>query len=190
MRKLIALAIVAAAPALLADGNSDTATAKAKVHIVAPVKIVSDGEINFGQIVVDDVNQPASVVMTPKTTDNGGTTATLSGWDKCAQYKKNNVTVRAAEFHYSHDVQTTINAQVGITIDPTVSLTGGIGGPVTLTTNNDLPADLCALGSIKGQKEITGYVQFNHFGVGGKLDIPAGALGQKVGTLTVKVEYI
>lgn len=191
MRKLITLSLVAGLSSFaFADGNSDSATAKAKVHIVAPVKIVSDGEINFGQIVVDDITQDASVTMTTKTSDNGGTSAKLEGWSKCAQYKKNNVAIRGAEFHYSHDVQTAINANASITIDPSVTLTGGIGSDVTLKTNSDLPADQCALASIKGQKEIKDYVQFNHFGVGGTLTIPAGALGYKEGTLTVKVEYI
>jgi hypothetical protein len=191
MRKLITLALVAASPVLFAaDGNSDTATAKAKVQIVAPVKIVSSGEINFGQIVVDDVTQTAKVTMAVSTATDGNTVATLSGWDKCAQYKKNNVAISGAQFHYSQDVQAAVAANVKISIDSTVSLTGGIGGAVTLATNNDLPADGCSLADIKNQKEVAGYVQFKHFGVGGTLTIPAGALGYKEGTLTVKVEYI
>jgi hypothetical protein len=191
MRKLITLALVAASPVLFAaDGNSDSATAKAKVQIVAPVKIVSSGEINFGQIVVDDVTQQAKVTMKVDTAPDGNTSATLTGWDKCAQYKKNNVTVSGAQFHYTQDIQTAVAANVKITVDSSVTLTGGIGGAVTLATNNDLPAEGCSLGDIKGQKEITNYVQFKHFGVGGTLTIPAGALGYKEGTLTVMVEYI
>lgn len=190
MRSLITLALVAAAFPVFADGNSDTATAQAKVHIVAPIKVVSTGEINFGQIVVDDITQDASVKMTPHTTPGGYTTASLSDWNKCAPYAKNNVAIAAAEFHFSQDVQASVGATVKISVDPEVTLAGGYGPDVKLATNNDLPADGCFLGSIDGQTKIAGYVDFKHFGVGGTLNIPAGALGKKEGTLNVKVEYM
>lgn len=190
MRSLITLALVAAAFPVFADGNSDTASAKAKVHIVAPVKVMSTSDINFGQIVVDDVTQPASVKMVTNTAPGGNSVATLTDWNKCAPYAKNNVAITAAEFHYSHDIQTTVGAQVKITVDPEVTLAGGHGPAVKLITNNDLPADACMLPTIDGQTKIAGYVGFKHFGVGGTLNIPAGALGKKEGTLNVKVEYM
>ncbi len=190
MRSLITLALVAAAFPVFADGNSDTATAKAKVHIVAPVKVMATGEINFGQIVVDDVTQDASVTMITHSAPGMYSTATLTDWNKCAPYAKNNVAVTPAEFHFSQDIQADVAAQVKITVDPEVTLAGGYGPDVKLVTNNDLPADTCMLATIDGQTAIAGYVGFQHFGVGGVLQIPAGALGKKEGTLNVKVEYM
>ncbi len=189
MRKL-ALVLVAASASLFADGNSDTAKAEAKVHIVAPVKIISEGSINFGKIVVDDYNVPASVTMKVTTSNNGYTQATLTDWVACAPFKNSLAGVDAAQFHYSQDVQTSVAANVKVTIPATVTLTGGHGPACTLETLSDLPADDCSLANIKGQIEINDYVKFKHFGVGGKLNIPAKSLGEKKGELTVKVEYI
>ncbi len=186
MRTFIALALVAGASSFaFADGNSASTTATASVRIVAPIKILSNQNLDFGNIVVDDVNQAAQVTMTTSTSDGMlYSSATLGGWDKCAPYKKAG-TVKAASFHYSYDLGVAIN-EIGITIDPTVTLTGGFGPDVTLTTNNDLPADACFLADLGN----TAGTQQKHFGVGGTLDIPAKALGVKTGTIHVMVAYL
>lgn len=63
MRKLIALALVAAAAPMFADdGNSATATATATVTIFAPVALASDQTpFNLGKLVILQTGQTASV---------------------------------------------------------------------------------------------------------------------------------
>ncbi len=186
MRTFITLALVAGFSGFaFADGNTASTTATATVHIVAPVKIISNQGMDFGNIVVDDVDQAAKVTM--KTNTLPGmlySYATLEGWDKCAPYKKAG-TVKAASFHYSYDAHVA-DTDLSIVIDPTVVLTGGVGPNVTLTTNNDLPADGCFLADLGNTPGTTQ----KHFGVGGLLDIPAKALGTKSGTVTVTVSYL
>lgn len=191
MRTLTFLLATAAAGSLLyADGNSASATAQASTRIVAPVKVVANSDLKFGNIVVDDLGQAAEVTMT--TAIAAGQlvcTPTLGGWTKCAPYKHQG-DISGATFHYSYDVWGAAHNGVKVTVPATLSLTGGFGGACTVNTNNDMPADDCFL-SVPGlDPNIPGYVSKKHFGVGGKLLIPAGALGEKKGTLTVTVEYI
>lgn len=189
MRNLITFGLVAAFSSLAfgADGNTATASATASVRIVAPLRIISNQNMNFGNIVVEDTALPAQVTMTTAIAPNQlHATATLGGWVKCAPWKTAG-TVTAASFHYSYDLGVAVT-DVKVTVDPTVSLTGGTGGAVTLTTNNDLPADACFLSD--SRLDAGPGTHQSHFGVGGILDIPAGALGAKTGTVNVTVEYI
>jgi len=192
MRTLITLALVAAALPAFANGNSDSVKADVKVTIVAPVKITSDGALNFGKIVVNDITQDASVTIKTTTAPNGNTVPTIEGWNGCAAYKNSTAGLDAPQFHVSHDVQTVVNAKVLVSIEDTIILHGGKEGakPCSLKTNNDLPAVDCNLTNIDGQSEIKDYVAFHHFGVGGTLSIPAGNLGEKTGKIGVTVSYI
>lgn len=63
MRKLIALALVAAAaPMFAGDGNSATAEATATVTIFAPVTLSKDAvPFNLGKLVITDMSQTASI---------------------------------------------------------------------------------------------------------------------------------
>ena len=63
MRKLIALALVAAAAPMFADdGNSATATATATVTIYAPVGLACNGtKLDLGKLVMLQTDQTASV---------------------------------------------------------------------------------------------------------------------------------
>ena len=186
MRTFLTLAIIAGFSSVaFADGNSATATATASVRIVAPVKILSNQNLDFGNIVVDDVDQAAKVTMTSNTSDGMlYSVGTLSHWDKCAPYKKAG-TVKAASFHYAYDAGVA-STDIGIVIDQKVTLSGGFGPNVILNTNNDLPADACFLIDL-GRTDGT---QQKHFGVGGTLEIPAKALGTKTGTINVTVTYL
>lgn len=189
MRKLITFSLVAGLSTLAfaADPNSATASATASVRIVAPLRIISNSNLNFGNIVVNDVADASKVTMTTAIAPNQlYATPTLKDFVKCAQWKHAG-TVSAASFHYSYDLGVVL-ADVKVTVDPVVTLTGGTGPNVTLTTNNDLPADACYLSDPR-LDGIPGTHQ-SHFGVGGILDIPAGALGSKTGTINVTVEYI
>lgn len=189
MSKLITLSLIAGLStfAFAADGNSASATATASVRIVAPLRIISNSNLNFGNIVVNDTATPAQVTMTTAIAPNQlYATPTLSNFKECAQWKTKG-TVSAASFHYSYDLGVVVS-DVKVTVEPVVTLTGGIGAPVKLTTNNDLPADACFLSDPRLDSG-PGTHQ-SHFGVGGVLDIPAGALGTKTGTINVTVEYI
>ncbi len=189
MRKLITLSLVAGVStfAFAADGNSATASATASVRIVAPLRIISNSNMNFGNIVVDDIADAAKVTMTTTTAPGDlYATPTLKDFVKCAQWKTKG-TVSAATFHYSYDLGVALN-DVKVTVDPIVNLTGGIGPAVKLTTNSDLPADACFLSDPR--LDASAGTHQSHFGVGGTLDIPAGALGAKTGTVNVTVEYI
>ena len=168
MRALILFAL--AAPALLANGNSATANAFVNVNVVAPVKLIAQGDINFGTIVVDDFNTASSVTMVP---DNGGN-ATFKDWNKCAAYT-GSTHPTAAFFHYQKD-----NTQdVNVYVDHTVNLTKG----AKLTPASDMPADNCTIFI-----NPTG-VSSKHFAVAGKLDIPAGVIGHLQGLVNVTVSY-
>jgi len=189
MSKLITLSLIAglSAFAFAADGNSATASATASVRIVAPLRIISNSNLNFGNIVVNDIADAAKVTMSTTTAPGDlYATPTLKDFVKCAQWK-NKGTVSAATFHYSYDLGVVLN-DVKVTVDPIVNLTGGTGPAVKLTTNNDLPADACFLSDPR--LDSSAGTHQSHFGVGGVLDIPAGALGTKTGTINVTVEYI
>lgn len=192
MRKLVALSLVLASGALFADGNSDSAQATASVRIVAPIRVVNNSDLSFGNIVVDDMNTPAEVTLTTSIKPGDlHPTATLTNWKKCAPFKRQGE-VSAAGFHYSYDVWAAKAdlSGVKISIPETVTLSGGYGAACTVKTNNDLPADDCFLSNSHLNPQISGYTSQKHFGVGGTLSIPAGALGYKEGKFTVTVEYI
>ncbi len=198
MRKLTTLALLAASGFLFAaDGNSTSATADAFVRIVAPVKMVKSSDISFGAIVVDDLSKDAFVTMT--TNHQAGqlnSVANLSDWKDCAPYKGSRqvAAVSGAGFHYNFDnwAAKTNDAGIQINVPATVTLNNtanGRGPACELTTKTDLPADPC--NGVAGlPTAISGYTTSKHFSVGGTLKIPAGALGEKQGTLTVTVQYI
>lgn len=194
MRTLIALAVVAGSATLFAqsDPNHDMAQAKAMVHVIAPIKVKATQGINFGTLVVNDPTQPASVVMDAESLPNLPSIAFLKKFSNCARMHKKGNHPTAATVHVSFDCQEgrTANKNLKITLDKTVALAGGIGPDCVLTPIPDRPLDPCCLPVIKGQVEVKNYVRFAHFGVGGKLDIPVGALGVKKGIVHVKVEYM
>ena len=67
-------------------------------------------------------------------------------------------------------------------------MTVAMGVGVSLNPWTDLPADACFLSDPR--LDSSAGTHQSHFGVGGVLDIPAGALGTKTGTINVTVEYI
>lgn len=173
MKTLITLLLAAASTVAFADGNSATAKAEASVKLYAPITLVTTSNLSFGAIVVDDLAQAASVTFNPA---NGAAT-----YDKCAALTGSKASGRSiAYFHYRKDA----TLAVDITLPPTVMLSGGTGPDVTLTPARESAA-VCVLSSLAN---LPGTDRF-HFGVAGKLDIPAGALGEKKGDLQVQVSY-
>lgn len=170
MNKALAFALVAGCSGLLfADGNSASATAQASVRIYAPITLVKSTDLDFGQIILDNYSDAASIVL-----DENTYPGMLKSPVKCS-IKNNSTPAQVACFHYLKDASLAVNVQV----DPTVTLQDGVtittakGGDLTCTWFYPNP---------------TGTDSF-HFYVGGKLDIPAGVVGQKTGMLNVTVSY-
>lgn len=192
MRKLVAFALVAC-PLMAIDpvgaGNSDTAHAFSLARIMAPVKVISTDNLNFGAIVLDKLGEPASVELIFSSGNGSDPVLTQKNLVNCGFYT-NSVKPTAAFFHYQRDGNFG-NGNGGADGDPNVSITitgsdlQGPGGKVChLTTKNDLPVDSCLyFPSAPG-------VTAKHFAVFGKLDIPADAIpGYYAGLITVKVAY-
>ncbi len=91
MRKLIALALVAAAAPMFADdGNSATASATATVTIYAPVTLLADQTpFDLGKLVILNMNQAASV-----TFGHGA----IQSMDNCTEFHGQNSASVAATF--------------------------------------------------------------------------------------------
>lgn len=171
MKSLVLLLVAAASTFAFADGNTATAAAKASVKLYAPITLLKTQDLDFGAIVVDDLGQPSSVNFDPNSL-----AMTYTG---CAALKgAGALGHQAAWFHYMKDAA----LGVSITLPTTVALSGGIGGDVTLTPakSGDQPCYWWPdqAGISKG-----------HFDLAGKLDIPAGAFGEKSGQVSVTVAY-
>lgn len=168
MRTLLTLALIAAGPALLADGNSASATINTAVKIYAPVSIQRHIDVDFGKIVVDSLAEPASVMLDPST-------GALKDFVKCAKMTGSS-SVQMGCFHYQYDSAAAVT--VTLVASP---MTGGDGGDVILT-----PAHSAEIPYSIG---LPTFMAQERFWVGGKLDIPAGARGEKKGTITATIAY-
>lgn len=201
MGKYMAIAIaVGVSGCLFADGNSASTTASADVRIVAPVKITAIQNLNFGSIVVEDIKKPSTVTMAfeglaPGVSGNlsGNLASTkLRDLANCTLYRKSAAHTPAV-FHFQKDawVASTHNlggsgifdTDVTVVIDGSAVLTGGTGGPVSLTVATDMPSDpFTPAGAMPG-------LVYRRFQVGGTLYIPPEALGTKTGSINVSVSY-
>lgn len=196
MRKLIALALVAC-PLMALDpigaGNSDTAHAFSFAKIMAPVKVISTQDLNFGSIVLDELGKAASVELTFNAANGTNPVLTDKKLVNCGFYNKT-LPPTAAFFHYQRDnnfggggpsLAPVSDGDPNVSIDITATDLNGPGGKVChFTPKNDLPVDSCLyFPAIPGTTA-------KHFSVFGKLDIPADAIpGNYMGTITVKVTY-
>jgi hypothetical protein len=185
---------------LFADGNSASSSASAGVRIVAPVKITAIQHLNFGSIVVEDVKKSSTITMAfngfaPGVAGNlsGDLSPTkLSALGNCTLYRKSAAHTPAL-FHFQKDewVASTSNlggtgifdTDVTVVIDGSVILSGGTGGPVSLTVATDLPSDpFTPAGASPG-------LVYRRFQVGGTLYIPPESLGLKTGSINVSISY-
>lgn len=189
--KSVLMTVLACSALLAADGNSDSATAKAKVRVVAPVKIKRIAHIDFGTIVVDDYNKPATVRMRFR----GGWLAGLTpnpvaelDFKGCARYRAS-APCTPGIFQVERDATVAPSflgymAGVRLTCDQSFELSGGRGGNVLMIVDTDLPAeDFVPAAPVPG-------VLYSRFQVGGLLVIPAKCLGDKEGTFNVSVAYM
>ncbi|MDP2874903.1 MAG: hypothetical protein Q8O00_01890 [Holophaga sp.] len=185
--------------ALFANGNSASTGASAGVRIVAPVKITAVQHLNFGSIVVGDVAKTSTITMAfngiaPGIIGNltGNLASTrLTAMSNCTPYRKSAAHTPAL-FHLQKDAWVAsfniggaglLDTDVTIVIDRAVTLSGGTGGPVNLQVATDIPADpFIPAGALAG-------ATYRRFQLAGKLDIPAGCLGSKTGTINVSVSY-
>lgn len=215
MRKLIALALVAA-PIFAQDYNSATASVSAATQIVAPMTMFGSSYLNFGAIVVSPNlggGGKATFELIPKTSNFNafGPEYTEGAYVNCSKYSGTKVVppLSLATFHYSYDTwaanHTVAALPAGIQF-----MDGGVGYTLVMSDNDgadlkkgklkavtgegvgecevelthDLPADLCIGGPD------TAFVKTRHFGVGGKLTIPAATYGKMTGTVTCTIQYI
>ena len=107
MRNLIALALVVSSPALFADGNSASATAKASVNIVAPLNLKATSDLNFGNIVVDTYDKGGKVTLASTVGPNDDPKVALTNFVNTAIFAGPKVEATAAFFHFqtSHSEQ-------------------------------------------------------------------------------------
>lgn len=206
MRKLLAVAflalpLMAFGPGGPGDehgggggGNSDTATAQSFAKIMAPVKLISTQDLNFGSIVLDELGKKASIELTFDSSHGGNPVLTHQNLENCAFYNKTDPPT-AAFFHYQRNdfgdgggpghtaMVSDGDPNVSITIAAT-DLDGPHGKKCHLTAKNDLPVDSCLYFPAKEGTTA------KHFSVFGKLDIPDDAIpGCYKGTIFVKVAY-
>jgi len=188
--KPILISALAVGSVLMADGNSDAAQARAKVQIVAPVKVKRLSHIDFGSIVVDDYNRPAKVHMRFK----GGlsnwtpTPATELSFESCARYRSSAPHTPGA-FQVERDALVAPSffgymAGVKLTCDQSVVLAGGHGAPVLMVVDTARPPrDFVPASPVGG-------VLYSRFQVAGSIFIPARSLGYKEGQFNVSVAYM
>lgn len=201
MGKCMAIAIAGGLVcSLSAGGNSATTSASAGVRIIAPVKVTVVQNLNFGSIVVDDIKQPSTVTMAFTGTMpaiGGNLTGSLASTElrdlgNCTLHRKSPAHTPAL-FQIQKDawVASTSNfgstgifdTDVTVMIDGSAVLSGGTGGPVSLSVATDLPSDpFTPSGAVPG-------VVYRRFQLGGTLYIPAEALGTKTGIVNVSVAY-
>jgi len=197
MRKLITLALVAAAVPMMAAQTTTSvktsATAPVKVRIIAPCHIQSDGKLDFGTVMMDEYNKAGAVGVIPSTNPNGGSQVSWKGYNNCSAFKSEGMSV--PEFHYRHDANFPVNILVeGKVVNPTAAgvdgWTANAGGAtvnmakgILLQVGTDMPSDACGLFT-----PIAG-VTSRHFGLGGVLQIPAGVYGVIEGSVTVAIAY-
>lgn len=173
-----------------ANGNSDTAQVRAKVQVVAPVKVKRLAHIDFGSIVVDDYNLPARVHMRFKGALPNWTLSpdTELSFESCARYRSS-APHSPGIFQVERDALVAPSffgymAGVKLTYDQSVVLTGGHGGAVLMVVATDLPAeDFVPAAPVPG-------VLYSQFQVAGSLFIPARSLGYKEGQFNVSVAYM
>ena len=173
MRKLIALALVALAPALMADdGNSATANALASVNLYAPIVLKKVSDVNFGVYVFD------GHAVTLKMGQDG----TVSGGNKFkgSQLSTDLTLSKAGVFTWSKDENLTVNVKVNdhqLNNDHTIlSAPLQLGDKVAWT----IEADIDGSATSEAQK-LTLY---------GSLAIGDGALtGSYKGNFSVNVAY-
>lgn len=176
--KLISLALVAASSAtLFAGGASATATAPASVQIISPITLISNGVMEFGKVVVDDLSQPVVVKLEPTHNDSFTANKTITNGTALSSSQAPTVPF----FHARYD-KTVGWGGLTVTTDPLVNLGAGV----------NLVPEL-GLGFVKNGCVIFPPLdpsqEASHFPVGGTLTADPGVLGTYNGLVSVTVAY-
>lgn len=177
--KLINLALVVAGSASLFAGGagSATATAPASVQIISPITLISNGVMEFGKVVVDDLSQPVVVKLTPTGNDSFIADKTIINGTALSSSQAPTVPF----FHARYD-KTVGWGGLTVTTDPVVNLGAGV----------NLVPEL-GLGFVKNGCVIFPPLdpsqEASHFPVGGTLTADPGVLGTYNGLVSVTVAY-
>ena len=182
MRQLIMVALVTPVMTLFAAAppvnfKPGPATAIASVVIDAPAQLSLMDDLNFGAVRLKNLNRPAVVAMDPaaRTVATGVVYKSLR-----------NLTVQAggsngvAQFGMWRDA----NLSVTINASRSVSLTNPQGRSVQFSP----VLGTVSKGSTGAYTPVAGTV-FEHFKVGGAIQIPAGTVGSFSGPFTVTANY-
>nr|WP_320133361.1 DUF4402 domain-containing protein [uncultured Holophaga sp.] len=171
MRKLAALALAVASTGLFAAGNGATATStgEVKIHVVSPVAVWAKQAMEFGNVLINDENAPAKVIM--------GTDSQIS-YDTNCQAMTGRGRSSAAEFELRRD------KDFPVSIQTTGTLTGGLAFDPTAFTND-------YSGGHHGHHDHESIVK-EKFHVGATVNIPAEyrAWGRQTGSISVTVAYL
>jgi len=176
--KLVTLALVAASSfALFADGKSATATAPVAVQIISPITLTSNGIMQFGKVVVDDMQNPVVITLTPTSGDFFTANKTIKNGSDLSSSQAPTVPF----FHARYD-QSVGWGGLTVTTDPIVNLGAGVNLVPDLGTGLGFVRD-CVIYPLQPGQEA------KHFPLGGTLTADAGVLGTYTGQVSVTVAY-
>lgn len=176
--KFIALALVATSSVvLMADGKSATISAPVHVQIISPITLESNGIMQFGKVVVDKLQDPVVITLTPVNGDVFTATKVITNGSDLGSSQAPSVPC----FHARYD-QTVGWAGLTVTADPSVTLAPGV------TLVPDLATGLgglrnCVIFPLSPGQEA------KHFTMGGTLTADAGVLGDYTGKVSITVAY-
>ncbi|MFZ1375475.1 MAG: DUF4402 domain-containing protein [Geothrix sp.] len=162
MRKLIALALVAAvSPMFAGDGNHASASATAGVNLYAPVKISKVQDLSFGAVVVNDTANALSLLLNldgTVTYTNG--VALIGANAKAAQVAKFGFT-KDSTLTVAWTIPTTVELGTGVnwTVQSSITGDGTTSTAGTVTLYGTLVADAGKTGAF--EKEFNVSVNYN-----------------------------
>lgn len=178
MKKLLSLALIAAAsPVLFADGSSATATAPVAVQLISPITLISNGMMQFGKVVVDDLQQPVTVTLTP--TDGDSFVAAKAITNGTALGSSQAPTVPFFHARYDNTVGwagLTVTTDANVNLGPGVNLVPDLASGLAFLHN-------CVIFPLHPSQAA------QHFPLGGTLTADAGVLGSYSGLVSVTVAY-
>lgn len=150
MRKLITLALALAAVPMLADGNTDSATASAGVNLYAPVKISKAQDIKFGAVVLTSTNDPLKVIM-----DETGAVTYTNGAALKGAHKE---VSQAAKFTFTKDNTLTLDWIIPTTVnlDDAGKVRWTVAKKITGAEQTSVSGDVVLYGTLDADAGVTG----------------------------------
>lgn len=180
------------APDQPAKGSVASTQATASARLVAPVKVDVVQPLNFGIVLVKDIDLPSTVKIDFE--GDKWNWATLSFQNKvqdpkakfnlvnCSWFRGTN-TAKPARVQLQGDTWALNRFGYSLQVQPNVVLSGDHGPDALLSVDTDLPPE----DFVPAQKVVG--VDYAAFQLGGTLLIPPRALGAKTGQINVSLAY-